>query len=317
MSKCATIHPKNSMLNRANLGLSLVPARKKTGARQKGGVLPEFGDFTEKHNAGAERVRGACGWHRANIAARPETSMTASARRRETLSGPNAHGRTSAGCTGSQSCLVRARRVVPPTRVGGTTPPERPAGDPTHAMEQLDESAIAGNVGRDLAFAASRLAARSHPGVGGCAAPSSLVIFGISQPNARWTAGCSSPSGQRCSLHARTRHERAHIYRGDDGRGTSRSRATVCSRRAAPRGKKDSFVAGTRAPRSGLPRVFVRVLAGMHTGAPDGYCSCTRSVCSTQPATGQPPTSTPCGSTRFSVEQLGQLAQPSRGGSFF
>ena len=192
--------------------------------------------------------------------------------------------------------------------VGGTTPPERPAGDLTHAMVQLDESAIAGNVGRDLAFAASRLAARSHPGVGGCAAPSSLVIFGISQPNARWTAGCSSPSGQRCSLHARTRHERAHIYRGDDGRGTSRSRATVCSRRAAPRGKKDSFVAGTRAPRSGLPRVFVRVLAGMHTGAPDGYCSCTRSVCSTQPATGHPPTSTPCGSTRFSVEQLGQLA---------
>ena len=105
--------------------------------------------------------------------------MTASARRRETLSGPNAHGRTSAGCTGSQSCLVRARRVVPPTRVGGTTPPERPAGDLTHAMVQLDESAIAGNVGRDLAFAASRLAARSHPGVGGCAAPSSLVIFGI------------------------------------------------------------------------------------------------------------------------------------------
>ena len=112
-----------------------------------------------------------------------------------------------------------------------TPPPERRAGDLTHAMVQLDESEIAGNVGRDLAFAASRLAARSHPGVGGCAAPSSLVIFGISQPNARWTAGCSSPSGQRCSLYARTRHERAHICRGDDGRGTSRSRATTCSRR--------------------------------------------------------------------------------------
>jgi len=27
------------------------------------------GDFTEKHNAGAERVSGACGWHRAGIAA--------------------------------------------------------------------------------------------------------------------------------------------------------------------------------------------------------------------------------------------------------
>ena len=169
-----------------------------------------------------------------------------------------------------------------------TPPPERRAGDLTHAMVQQDESAIAGNVGRDLAFAASRLAARSHPGVGGCAAPSSLVIFGISQPNTRSTAGCSSPSGQRCSLHARTRHERAHICRGDDGRGTSRSRATACSRRAAPRGKKDSFVAGTRAPRSGLPRVFVRVLAGMHTGAPDGYCSCTRSERSTQPAAAQP-----------------------------
>ena len=103
-----TIFAASSMLNRANLGLSLVPARKKTGARQKGGVLPEFGDFTEKHNAGAERVRGACGWHRANIAARPETSMTASARRRETLSGPNAQGRTSAGCTGSQSCPCAA-----------------------------------------------------------------------------------------------------------------------------------------------------------------------------------------------------------------
>ena len=203
------------MLNRANLGLSLVPARKKTGARQKGGVFSEFGDlkanapkskkyFTEKRNAGAERVRGACGWHRANIAARPETSMTASARRRETLSGPNLHGRTSAGCTGSQSCLVRARRVVPPTRVGGTTPPERPAGDPTHAMEQLDESAIAGNVGRDLAFTASRLAARSHPAAGRCGrlcCALSLVMFGISHPNAR------SPRGSRPGSGA-TRHPR-------------------------------------------------------------------------------------------------------------
>ena len=131
-------------------------------------------------------------------------------------------------------------------------------------MEQLDESAIAGNVGRDLAFAASRLAARSHPGVGGCAAPSSLVIFGISQPNARWTAGCSSPSGQRCSLHARTRHERAHICRGDDGRGTSRSRATACSRRAEPRGKRTaSWLAHARL---GLdchefPSVFSRACA--------------------------------------------------------
>jgi hypothetical protein len=102
---------------------------------------------------------------------------------------------------------------------------------------------------------------------------------------ARSIVGCIRPPGQRCSLYARTRHDRAHICRGDDGRGTSRSRATVCIRRAAPRGKKDSFMAGTRAPRSGLPRVFVLVLAGMHTGVPDGYCSCTRSVLSTQPAT--------------------------------
>ena len=163
-----------------------------------------------------------------------------------------------------------------------------PAGDLNHALVQLDESAIAGNVGRDLAFAASRLAARSHPGVGGCAAPSSLVIFGISQPNARWTAGCSSPSGHRCSLYARTRHDRAHICRGDDDRGTSRSRATVCIRRAAPRGKKDSFMAGTRAPRSGLPRVSVRVLASMRTGSPSRRCSCMRSMRATQPVRHRP-----------------------------
>ena len=198
-----------------------------------------------------------------------------------------------------------------------TPPPERRAGDLTHAMVQLDESAIAGNVGRDLAFAASRLAARSHPGVGGCAAPSSLVIFGISQPNAGWTAGCSSPSGQRCSLHARTRHERAHICRGDDGRGTSRSRATVCSRRAVPRGKKDSFVAGTRAPRSGLPRVFVHVLADMHTGAPD--CSAAaRALCASH---SQPPTThrrrPRVGRPGFPLSGWPQTFKPSRGGSFF
>ena len=81
-----------------------------------------------------------------------------------------------------------AREGGPPWPGWWATPP---AGDLNHDLVQVDESAIAGNVGRDLAFAASRLAARSHPGVGGCAAPSSLVIFGISQPNARWTAGCS------------------------------------------------------------------------------------------------------------------------------
>ena len=151
-------------------------------------------------------------------------------------------------------------------------------------MVRMGGSAIAENVDRDLAFAASRLTARSHPGAGGCAAPSSLVIFGSSQPNARSTVGCSSPPGQRYNRFPRTRHDRAHICRGDDGRGTLRSRATACSRRASPHGKKDSFVAGMRASRSGLPRVFVHVLADMHTGAPGRYCSCTRSVRSTQPA---------------------------------
>ena len=47
--------------------------------------------------------------------------------------------------------------------VGGRPLPWRRAGDLTHAMMQLDESAIAGNVGLDLAFAAHRLAACSHP----------------------------------------------------------------------------------------------------------------------------------------------------------
>ena len=178
-----------------------------------------------------------------------------------------------------------AREGRPPWPGWWATPP---AGDLNHDLVQVDESAIAGNVGRDLAFAASRLAARSHPGVGGCAAPSSLVIFGISQPNARWTAGCSSPSGQRCSLYARTRHERAHICRGDDGRGTSRSRATACSRRAATAWQKDGFVAGTRAPRSGLPRVSVRVLASMRTGSPSRRCSCMRSMRATQPVLHRP-----------------------------
>ena len=95
--------------------------------------------------------------------------------------------------------LPCARPEGRPTNQGWwDDPPGRPAGDLTHAMVQLDESAIAGNVGRDLAFASSRLAEPSHPGVGGCAAPSSLVIFifGISQPNAKSTVGCSSPPGQ-------------------------------------------------------------------------------------------------------------------------
>ena len=150
--------------------------------------------------------------------------------------------------------------------------------DLNHALVQLDESAIAGNVGRDLAFTASRLAARSHPAAGRCwrlCCALSLVMFGISHPNARSTVGRSRPPGQQCSLCARIRHDRAHICREDDGRGTSRSHATACSRRAAPRGKQDGFVAGTRAPRSGLPRVSVRVLASMRMGSPNRRYSCT------------------------------------------
>ena len=70
---------------------------------------------------------------------------------------------------------------------------------------------------------------------------------------------------------------RAHLPRGQ-WPWTSRSHSTACSRRAAPCGKQDGFVAGTRAPRSGLPRVSVRVLASMRTGSPNRRCSCTRSV---------------------------------------
>ena len=169
-----------------------------------------------------------------------------------------------------------AREGGPPWPGWWATPP---AGDLNHDLVQVDESAIAGNVGRDLAFTTSRLAARSHPAAGRCGrlcCALSLVMFGISHPNARSTVGRSRPPGQQCSLCARIRHDRAHICREDDGRGTSRSHATACSRRAVPRGK--SFVAGTRAPRAGFPRVSVRVLASMRTGSPNRRCSCTRSV---------------------------------------
>ena len=49
----------------------------------------------------------------------------------------------------------------------------------------------------------------------------------------RSTVGCSRPPGKRCSLCARIRHDRAHICREDDGRGTSRSHATLRLQRAA------------------------------------------------------------------------------------
>ena len=53
------------------------------------------------------------------------------------------------------------------------------------------------------------------------------------------------------------------------------------------RGRPQDFVAGTRVPRSGLPRVFVRALACISMQTPGGRCSCTRSVRSTQPAAAQ------------------------------
>ena len=71
---------------------------------------------------------------------------------------------------------------------------------------------------------------------------------------------------------------RAHLPRGRwpwDVAITRYTAATACSRRAAPRGKQDGFVAGTRAPRSGLPRVSVRVLASMRMGSPNRRYSCT------------------------------------------
>ena len=112
-----------------------------------------------------------------------------------------------------------AREGRPPWPGWWATPP---AGDLNHDLVQVDESAIAGNVGRDLAFTASRLAARSHPAAGRCwrlCCALSLVMFGISHPNARSTVGRSRPPGQQCSLCARIRHDRAHICREDNGRG--------------------------------------------------------------------------------------------------
>ncbi len=52
-------------------------------------------------------------------------------------------------------------------------------------------------------------------------------------------------------------------------------------------GRPQDFVAGTRVPRSGLPRVFVRALACISMQMLGGRCSCTRSVRSTQPAAAQ------------------------------
>ena len=48
------------------------------------------------------------------------------------------------------------------------------------------------------------------------------------------------------------------------------------------RGRPQDFVAGTRVPRSGLPRVFVSALECIRMQTPAGRCSCTRSEHSTQ-----------------------------------
>ena len=170
-----------------------------------------------------------------------------------------------------------------------------PAGDLNHALVQLDESAIAGNVGRDLAFTASRLAARSHPAAGRCGRPCCAVVAGHVRHFAlervreidRRVQQASGKAMQPMRTHPA--RSRAHLPRGQ-WPWTSRSHATACSRRAAPRGKQDGFVAGTRAPRSGLPRVSVRVLASMRTGSPDRRCSCT--LCCTVPSRSSSATST-------------------------
>ena len=180
------------------------------------------------------------------------------------------------------------------TRMGAPAPAARgpkvalcggPGGgrDLNHALVQLDESAIAGNVGRDLAFTASRLAARSHPAAGRCGRPCCAVVAGHVRHFAlervreidRRVQQASGKAMQPMRTHPA--RSRAHLPRGQ-WPWTSRSHATACSRRAAPRGKQDGFVAGTRAPRAGLPRVSVRVLASMRTGSPNRRCSCTRSV---------------------------------------
>jgi hypothetical protein len=152
--------------------------------------------------------------------------------------------------------------------------------DLNHALVQLDESAIAGNVGRDLAFTASRLAARSHPAAGRCGRPCCAVVAGHVRHFAlervreidRRVQQASGKAMQPMRTHPA--RSRAHLPRGQ-WPWTSRSHATACSRRAAPRGKQDGFVAGTRAPRSGLPRVSVRVLASMRMGSPNRRYSCT------------------------------------------
>ena len=165
--------------------------------------------------------------------------------------------------------------------------------DLNHALVQLDESAIAGNVGRDLAFTASRLAARSHPAAGRCGRPCCAVVAGHVRHFAlervreidRRVQQASGKAMQPMRTHPA--RSRAHLPRGQ-WPWTSRSHATACSRRAAPRGKQDGFVAGTRAPRSGLPRVSVRVLASMSTGSPSRRCSCMRSMRATQPVRHRP-----------------------------
>jgi hypothetical protein len=53
------------------------------------------------------------------------------------------------------------------------------------------------------------------------------------------------------------------------------------------RGRQQDFVAGTRVPGSGLPRVFVRTLAYISMQTTGGSCRCTRSVRSTQPDSDQ------------------------------
>jgi len=77
-----------------------------------------------------------------------------------------------------------------------------------------------------------------------------------------------------------SRHDAAG--REHDSRNVGRHLVFAASRRAehshsALGGCADDFVPGTRVPRSGLPRVFVRALACISMQMPGGRCICTRS----------------------------------------
>lgn len=88
-------------------------------------------------------------------------------------------------------------------------------------------------------------------------------------------------------IRAHPARTRAHLPRRRWPRDVAIARYSVQPTRGTA-WQKDGFVAGTRAPRSGLPRVSVRVLASMRTGSPSRRCSCMRSMRATQPVRHRP-----------------------------